>query len=62
MKPVIWVLFDLDNRNEHSSGYLWWFETRKQAREHKKHQEMNLYNARLSQPQKWVRSVLYDPK
>jgi hypothetical protein len=46
----IWVLFDLDNGDELSKRYVWWFPSRARAvlfkREHKKQR----YATRLSRP------------
>ena len=52
---VAWVLIDLSNSNPRSHNYLWWFETRELAREHRRKQHAIRANARLSQPQKWLR-------
>ena len=52
---VAWVLIDLSNSNPRSNNYLWWFETRELAREHRREQHAIRANARLSQPQKWLR-------
>ena len=52
---VAWVLIDFSNSNPRSNNYLWWFETRQLAREHRREQHAIRANARLSQPQKWLR-------
>lgn len=52
---IAWVLIDLSNSNPRSKNYLWWFETRALAREHRKHQHAMKHGARLSQPQRWLR-------
>lgn len=45
-----WVLIDLSNGDENSRRYLWWFASKKKAKEHRKHQ-MSVYgNATLSKP------------
>ncbi len=31
----IWLLFDLDNGHRGSHHYVWWFDSRKEAREYK---------------------------
>lgn len=31
----IWLLFDLDNGHRGSRHYVWWFDSRKEAREYK---------------------------
>lgn len=36
-KNPIWLLFDIDNGHSRSHHYVWWFETRKLAREFKEH-------------------------
>jgi len=33
----IWLLFDLDNGHRGSHHYVWWFDSRKLAREFKEH-------------------------
>ncbi len=54
-KPrTIWVLFDLDNGHG-DLRYLWYFKTRRAAREHRKWQAKLRNSARLSSPQKWIR-------
>jgi hypothetical protein len=52
---IIWVVFDLDNGHEPSKHYCWWFNTRKNARDHIKHQKTYKYAAELSQPMKWIK-------
>lgn len=52
-KKHIWVLFDIDNGHRGAHHYLWWFETKKQAIEHKRHQKAMAYGARLVGPVKW---------
>jgi len=34
-KTLIWLLFDIDNGHGGSHHYVWWFESRRQAREFK---------------------------
>ena len=36
----IWILFDVDNGHEPSKHYCWWFNTRQNARDHKKWQRL----------------------
>lgn len=55
-RKTAWVLIDLSNSNPRSRNYLWWFETRALARQHRKHQHSMKYGATLSQPQKWIRA------
>ena len=50
----IWLLFDLSNGHKQSLRYVWWFQTRKEAREYKKHVKKNRYTADLSNPIKYV--------
>lgn len=35
----IWILIDVSNSNARSKNYLWWFETRKLARDFKEWHE-----------------------
>ena len=46
----IWILIDEDNGDASSKRYLWWFESRQKAREHKKWQNANPKNARVTGP------------
>lgn len=48
----IYVLFDLSNGDVLTRRYLWWFDTRKQAMEHRKEQKKMKYGADLSMPVK----------
>ena len=45
-----WILIDLSNGDENSRQYLWWFESKKKAKEHRKHQMTLPNNAELSKP------------
>jgi hypothetical protein len=36
-KPTIWLLFDIDNGHRGSHHYVWWFDSRQQARDFKEH-------------------------
>lgn len=47
---TLWLLFDLSNTNAGSHGYVWWFETREEARKHRKWQMSNSDFAPLSAP------------
>lgn len=48
----IWILFDIDNGHEPVKHYCWWFNTRKDARNHKKWQKKQKYSAELIGPLK----------
>lgn len=50
----IWVLFDLDNGHEPSKHYCWWFNTRKNARDHKKFQKKQKFASKLTAPYKFT--------
>ena len=43
-----WCLFDTSNGDSLSRRYVWWFDTRKAAMEHKRHQEAMRHGASLS--------------
>lgn len=45
-----WVIFDMSNGDSGSRRYVWWFDTKKAALEHLKHQRSNPNNAELSEP------------
>ncbi len=46
---TFWVCFDESNGHKESKRYLWWFDTKKKAKEHRKwHKKMDY--APLSQP------------
>lgn len=47
---TLWILIDRDNGHEGSRRYLWWFETRQQAIDHRKTQNANPRNARVIGP------------
>lgn len=49
-----WVLFDTSNGDEASHRYLWWFDTRREAREHRAKQHANPEWVRLSRPVRMV--------
>lgn len=50
---TIWLLFDLSNgEQEGTSGYVWWFNSKRKALNHKKHHEEMKYSARLGKPTK----------
>ena len=44
----IWLVFDLSNGHPGSRQYVWWFRTRREAIEHKRKQESDPRNAKLS--------------
>lgn len=52
---LVWVLVDESNSNPRGRQYLWWFETRALAREHRSKQLKMKTGAVLSQPQQWVK-------
>lgn len=58
----IWLVFDLDNGDESKGHYVWWFHTRKQAREHIKFQKKQKFAAKLSQPICYIRNDSFWPK
>ena len=47
---TIWCLFDLDNNRPGSHNYVWWFESREQARKFKREHVKLKHHARLSAP------------
>jgi len=49
-KDVIWLLFDIDNGDSGSKHYVWWFDSRKKARGHKKWQATTKHAAELVGP------------
>jgi len=51
-KRKFWVLFDMSNATtrSHARHYVWWFDTKKAAKEHLKRQHANPDHARLSDP------------
>lgn len=51
---TVWVLFDVDNGHEPVKHYCWWFNTRQQARNHKKWQLKQKYSAKLIGPRKAI--------
>lgn len=51
-KPI-WLLFDLGNGTWVSKRYVWWFESRTAARNHRKWQLKQKYPVALSQPMKY---------
>lgn len=53
-KKYAWVIVDLSNSSPGSKNYLWWFETRELARDHRRRQHGG---AELSQPQRWIRDA-----
>ena len=47
---ALWLLFDLSNVHPGSRGCVWWFDTRAEARRHRRRQMSNKHNAGLSAP------------
>lgn len=52
---TFWMLFDTTNGDKLSKRYCWWFDSRKQAREHKAFQKSLPYGAPLIGPFKFYR-------
>lgn len=52
-RKTFWILFDTANGDKLTKRYCWWFDTRKQAREHKARQKKMLYGAPLIGPFKF---------
>ena len=46
----IWLVFDLSNGHAPVKRYVWWFDTRKDALAHIKHQRRHINNAPVSAP------------
>ena len=57
---TIWLLFDLNNGHKPVKRYVWWFDTKKEAVVHKKFQERNDNNAKLSEPIEYSRIIKYN--
>lgn len=55
-KRPIWLVFDLCNGDSGKCRYVWWFDTRKDAREHTRWQRRDRRNADLAGPVKFVPS------
>lgn len=52
---VAWIVFDMDNGDPGSHRYVWWFPTRREAREKVREHERNYPQyARLAGPLKYV--------
>ena len=49
---TVWLLFDLSNGHELTKRYVWWFDTKRQAREFKREQLKRKHRATLSAPMK----------
>jgi hypothetical protein len=52
-----WVMFDRDNGHPGGRGYVWIFETKKAALEHRREQHKDKLSARLTMPQKVVINI-----
>lgn len=50
-RTMFYVVFDMSNGDKSSRRYCWWFDTKKQANAHIKHQR-DTYGAELSAPHK----------
>ena len=46
----IWLVFDLGNGHAPTKRYVWWFDSKKDAREHVKFYRQNPDNVKLSEP------------
>ena len=53
-KRPIWLVFDLSNGHAPVVRYVWWFDTRKDAREHIAWQKSRKHYAELSEPVKFA--------
>lgn len=47
---VIWLLFDLDNGHQVTKHYVWWFNTRQDARNFLKFHNQQPFAAKLTGP------------
>ena len=54
-----WLVFDLSNGDQLSHRYVWWFDTRKAARDHIAWQKKQKHAAELSQPIKYIRELTW---
>lgn len=52
-KPI-WLLFDLSNGDNQTKRYVWWFDTRDKALNHRKWQRKQKYSACLSMPIRYI--------
>lgn len=52
----VWLVFDLCNGHPGSQQYVWWFRTRKEARDHIKHVSKTPHGVEYSAPQLWIKS------
>ena len=50
----VWLVFDLDNGHTPSKHYCWWFNTRKDARNHIKFHNKTKFHTQLSNPIKFI--------
>lgn len=54
-KKNCWLVFDLNNGDADKGYYVWWFPSRKKARQHIAWQKQQRNSAELSTPIKFVR-------
>lgn len=54
-KEHLWVLFDQNNGDPDSQRYIWWFDSRKAAREYEHWQNKVYIGAKLKGPVKFYR-------
>lgn len=52
-KRPIWLVFDLANGHSGSHRYVWWFDTRREAREWSKHHLSMRGAYNISRPIRW---------
>lgn len=52
----VWLVFDLSNGHKPVKRYVWWFDTREEARKHIRHQKTYPNGADLSNPVKYILS------
>lgn len=50
---MVWLVFDMSNGDRGSKRYVWWFDTKKQAKDHIDWQRKQKWNAELSEPHKF---------
>lgn len=55
-KGEVWLVFDLSNGDSTSRRYVWWFDSRKEARRFISHHKTLKYASTLSTPLKFVSS------
>ena len=53
-RKTFWVLFDMSNGSKPAKRYVWWFDTREDARKFLRHHRTMKHGVRLSTPVKVV--------